>query len=212
MKRQSTQEPGPKPRRPRADLNQNSCTVDWLLDRCLQAPNIPDPILDSIELSDHPHPADLDFLDNRSVSPSRAERATSRTSTSCPEYRDALMKNGVIIDNIGTKMPAAVHDLVAAYLLKGRLSPPLEPDTRGSMLQRIQSVWSQGESSVHRTSLPALAPTASTRCSISWIRSTHTVPVAAATPLWSPSPSARGKLTPMSIITTQMTIYSTCPA
>ena len=150
MKRQSTQQPEPKRKRSRAYLSQNSYTTGWLVDRWLRAPNIPDPILDSIELSGHPHPADLESMDTPSGSPSRASRATSQITTSCPEYRDTLMKNGVIIDSIGAKMPAAVHDLVAAYVLKGRLSPPLEKDTISSMLQRIQSIWSQGESSVHR--------------------------------------------------------------
>ncbi len=150
MKRELTKELEPKPKRSRTDLNRNSYTADWLLDRWLQVPSIPDPILESIEPSDHPHCADLDSMDTPSGSPSRASRGTSRITTSCPKYRDTLMKNGVIIDNIGTKMPAAVHELVAAYVLKGRLSPPLEKDTKSSILQRIQRVWSQGESSVHR--------------------------------------------------------------
>ena len=84
--------------------------------------------------------------DGETPAPSSVASAQSeRLNTSSPMFRGTLKMNGVDIDNLGTKIPPEVQELVDRHVRKERKSPPLGSEDRDRIREQVGKVWDKAE-------------------------------------------------------------------
>ena len=101
-----------------------------------------------------------------------ASGQSERLNTSSPMFRGTLKMNGVVIDNLGTKIPQVVQTLVDKHIRKERKSPPLGDGEKAKIREQVGKVWDKAEaivSDILKTSLfPFDAPSIAEGRGILW--------------------------------------------
>lgn len=157
----------PKPLKRAVEDPDPNCAPTWFLDKWLQdiypstlaqergensgiIATIEGPHFPPILVSDLQAASDqMSQQEGETPAPSSmASTHTERLNTSSPLFRATLKMNGIVMDNLGTKIPREVQGLVDKHIRKERSSPRLGEDEKLRIIEQIGKIWDKAKLSV----------------------------------------------------------------